>query len=62
MLEKKGADKLNEISPKMRLLGRILVEARKNCVNQNASLKDVLIPSNFDMLMKRARDIGGYGE
>ena len=61
MLEKKGAYKLNEISPKMRLLGRILVEARKNCVNQNASLKDVLILSNFDM-MKRARDIGGYEE
>ena len=46
----------------MRLLGRILVEARKNCGNQNASLKDVLIPSNFDMLMKCARDIGGYEE
>ena len=29
MLEKKGADKPNEISQKMRLMGRILVEAGK---------------------------------
>ncbi len=62
MLEKKGADKPNEISQKMRLMGRILVEAGKNCGNQNASLKDLLIPSNFDMLMKCSRDIGGYEE
>ena len=62
MVDKRGAEKATEVSQKMRLLGRVLIEGRKLTGNTEATLEDLLKPRHFDTLVQRARKIGGYEE
>ena len=60
MLEKRGTEKAQEVSQKMRLLERVLIEGRRLTGNTNASLEDLLKPDLFDKLIMCAQNIGGY--
>ena len=60
MLEKRGTEKAQEVSQKMRLLGRVLIEGRRLTANTSASLEDLLKPDHFDILIMCAQNIGGY--
>jgi hypothetical protein len=62
MLEKRGTEKAAEVSQKMRLLGRVVKEARKKTGERNCSLVDLLKPEEFDTLIHCARTLGGYDE
>jgi hypothetical protein len=61
-LEKRGTEKASEVSQKMRLLGRVVLEGRKLIGNEKVSLEDLLKPGKFDTLICCARNIAGYEE
>ena len=60
LLEKRGRDKANEISLNMRVLARVVIEARKLCGDNNATLSSLIVPKNFDMILKCAKNLGGF--
>ena len=62
LLEKRGRDKASEVSQNMRVLARVAIEARKLCGDNNASLSSLIAPKNFDMLLKCAKNLGGFVE
>ncbi|CAG9827439.1 unnamed protein product [Diabrotica balteata] len=47
-------------SNRMRELSRLLISYRKLANNSQLSLKDILFPKNFDMIISAVRDISGY--
>ena len=61
LLEKRGTEKANEISQKMRLLGRVLQEGRKLTASE-LRLEEMLKPAHFDTLIECARNIAGFQE
>jgi hypothetical protein len=60
LLDKRGTEKSNEVSQKMRLLGRIVQEGRKITNNDKVTLEYLLKPRQFDILIDCARNIAGY--
>lgn len=50
LLEERGIEKAAEVSQQMRVLGRLLLEARKAIGDEGASLEDCLKPSQFNTL------------
>ena len=62
LLEKRGRDKGNEVSQNMRVLARVVIEARELCGDNNATLSSSIAPKNFDMLLKCAKNLGGFIE
>lgn len=61
LLEKRGTEKANEVSQKMRLLGRVLQEGRKLTATE-LTLVELLKPGRFDTLIECARNISGFEE
>ena len=61
LLEKRGTEKANEVSQKMRLLGRVLQEGRKLTASE-LRLEEMLKPAHFDTLIECARNIAGFQE
>ena len=61
-MEKREREKENEVSQNMRVLARVAIEARKLCEDNNASLSSLIAPKNFYMLLKCAKNLGGFVE
>ncbi|XP_028414257.1 uncharacterized protein LOC114537315 [Dendronephthya gigantea] len=60
MVDQKGVEKATEISQKMRLLARVLIEMRKLTGKPDASLSTIITPLHFDSFLQCARNLGGY--
>ena len=61
-LEKRGKEKATEVSQNMRLLARILIEARALTGESLATLAEIIIPKHFDKLLTCAKKLGGFTE
>lgn len=59
LIDKRGNEKGVEVSQQMRLLARVVIEARKLLGNAKASLADLLKPGHFDLLITCAKNLGG---
>ena len=60
LLEKRGREKSTEVSQSMRLLARVVIEARKLNGENQATLASLINPKNFDMLLTCAKNLGGF--
>ena len=62
LLEHRGSEKALEVSQKMRILARVVLEGRKVSGMNNATLLELLKPQYFDTLVSSCRNIAGYEE
>jgi hypothetical protein len=62
LLEHRGSEKALEVSQKMRILARVVLEGRKLSGMNNATLLELLKPQYFDTLVSSCRNIAGYEE
>lgn len=56
----KGLKKASNISQKMRILGRLVLEMRKNESMHCFQLKDCLLPNHFDLVVEATKRLAGF--
>ena len=59
LIDKRGKRKAAEVSQQMRILGRMVKEARKLCGNAALKLSHLIKPMHFDTLVTCAKILGG---
>ena len=62
LLEKRGREQSTEVSQSMRLLARVVIEARKLSGENQATLVSLINSKNFDMLLTCAKNLGGLSK
>ena len=60
LVEKHGKDKANYVSQHMRDLSRLLVEGRNLLKMPSLSMKDIIAPDKFDILVQATKNASGF--
>lgn len=60
VLDKVGVDKPVYVSQKMREMARLLFQARKESEMRTVTIKDLLAPDKFDLVVATVRKLRGY--
>ena len=59
-LSSSGLRKINTISERMRLLGKLLKELRSKTGQSKASLSDIIKPEQFELFLTCTKTLGGF--